>query len=123
MRQDAIQQTNLVQQHRSRWHDKFIKKKPFQERDWDLLFDSWFKDFKGKLTTRWLGTYEVEHVFENGLVRICTIDDHKISFLVNEHRMRLYQKPMSKDQFVSNILTQKKFEIMNVEESSSTMAT
>ena len=27
MQQDAIQQTNLVQQQRAWWHDKFIKKK------------------------------------------------------------------------------------------------
>ena len=29
MWQDVIQQTNLVQQQRARWHDKFIKKKQF----------------------------------------------------------------------------------------------
>ena len=51
MRQDAIQQTGLVQQQRAWWHDKFIKNKRFQEGDWALLFDSRFKEFKGKLTT------------------------------------------------------------------------
>ena len=56
-------------------------------------------------------------------MRICTIDDHKIYFLVNGHNLRLYQKPMSKDQFVSDILTQDEFEIMNVEGYSSTVAT
>ena len=105
MRQDAIQQTYLAQQQRARWHDKFIKKKQFQEGDWDLLFNSPFKDFKGKLTNQGLGPYEVKHVFDNGSIRIHTIDDHKIYFLVNEHKLRLYQKPMSKDQFVSDILT------------------
>ena len=33
MRQDAIQQIDLVQQQRAQWHDKFIKKKQFQEVD------------------------------------------------------------------------------------------
>jgi hypothetical protein len=52
IRQDAIQQMILVQNQRSKWHDKFIKKKHFQPSDWALLFDSRFKTFKGKLTTR-----------------------------------------------------------------------
>jgi hypothetical protein len=60
IRQDAIQRTILVQNQRSKWHDKFIKKKHFQPRDWALLFDSRFKTFKGKLTTYWLGPYEVD---------------------------------------------------------------
>ena len=120
MRQDDIQQTYLVQQKRALWNDKFIKKKQFQEGDQDLLFDSWFKDFKGQLTTRWLGPYEVEHVFDNGSVKIRTIDDHKVYFLVNGHRLRLYQKPMSKGQFISNLQTQEEFEIMKVEEPPST---
>jgi hypothetical protein len=40
IRQDAIQQTILVQNQRRKWHDKFIKKKQFQPGDWALLFDS-----------------------------------------------------------------------------------
>ena len=87
------------------------------------MFDSRFKDFKGKLTTRWLGPYEVEQVFDNGSVRIPTIDDEKVSFLVNGHRLRLYQKPMSKGQFISDIQTQGEFEIMGVEDPSSTTTT
>jgi hypothetical protein len=34
IRQDAIQQTILVQNQRSKWHDNFIKKKHFQPGDW-----------------------------------------------------------------------------------------
>jgi hypothetical protein len=45
------------------------------------------------------------------------------NLLVNRHRLRLYQKPMSKDQFVSNILTKDEFDIMNVEGCSSIVAT
>ena len=88
-----------------------------------MLFDSQFKDFRGKLTTRWLGPYEVEQVFDNGSVRIRTIDDEKVSFLVNGHRLRLYQKPMSKGQFISDLQTHGEFEIMGMEELSSTTAT
>ena len=86
------------------------------------MFDSRFKDFRGKLTTHWLGPYEVEQVFDNGSVRIYTIDE-KVSFLVNGHRLRLYQNPMSKDQFISDLQTQEEFEIIKVEEPPCTMRT
>ena len=33
MRQDALQHTYMVQHQRARWHDKFIKRKQFQEGD------------------------------------------------------------------------------------------
>ena len=104
LRQDALQCTMLVQNQRKKWHDKFIKKKKFQTGDWALLFDSRYKNFKGKLTTRWLGPYEIVTAFDNGFVRIKTIDDSDISFVVNGHRLRLYQKPISKNDFLQDIL-------------------
>jgi hypothetical protein len=64
-----------------------------------LLFDSQFKTFKGKLTTRWLGPYEVDTVDENGVVKIKTIDDGQVSFVVNGHRLKFYHKPISKEDF------------------------
>ena len=52
----AVDQTVLIHQQRSNWHDRFIKNKVFCEGDWALLYDSRFKrDFKGKLRTRWFG--------------------------------------------------------------------
>jgi hypothetical protein len=77
IKQGAIQVSILVQNQRRKWHDNFIKKKHFQPDDWDLFFDSRFKTFKGKLTTRWLGPYEVVTVYENGVVKIKPIDDGK----------------------------------------------
>jgi hypothetical protein len=68
-----------------KWHDRFIKKKQFQVGDWALLFDSRFKNFKGKFSTHWLGPYEVDMVFDNGSVKIKTIDGSGISFVVNGH--------------------------------------
>ena len=88
-----------------------------------MLFDSRFKDFRGKLTIHSLGPYEVEQIFDNGSVRIRTIDDEKVSFLVNGHRLRLYQKPMYKGQFISDLNTEEEFEIMKVEEPPSTVTT
>jgi hypothetical protein len=96
IRQDAIQRTVLVQNQRSKWHDKFIKKKQFHPGDWDLSFDSWFKTFEVKLTTQWLGPYEVVTVYDNGVVKIKTIDDGKVSFIVNGNWLKLYHRPISK---------------------------
>jgi hypothetical protein len=98
-RLDAIQQTTIIQQQRSKWHDKNIKNKQLQKGNWALLYDSRFKEFQGKLRTRWLGPYEVDTVFPNGTVRLLTIDDSKTPLPINGHRLRLYQHPISKEYF------------------------
>jgi hypothetical protein len=56
--QEDLQHTKTLQQQCACWRDRFIKDKHFQPGDWALMFDSIFQDFKGKLTTRWLGPYE-----------------------------------------------------------------
>jgi hypothetical protein len=89
----------MIQQQRTKWHDKIIKHKQFQKGNWALLYDSRFKEFQGKLRTRWLGPYEVDTVFPNGTVRLLTIDDSKKPLLVNGHQLRLYQRPISKEDF------------------------
>ena len=80
----------LIQNQRNKWHDKFIKQNKFNIGDWALLFDSRYKNFKGKLTMRWMGPYEVVIAFDNGSVEIKTIGGSQISFVVNGHRIRLY---------------------------------
>ena len=98
----AVDQTMLIQQQRSNWHDRFIKKKVFCEGDWELLYDSRFKrDFKGKLRIRWMGPYLVDRVFDNGTVRLVTIDENRAPLFANGHRLRLYHEPISKDAFTS----------------------
>jgi hypothetical protein len=87
----TLHQTFVIQQQRSKWHDRFIKKKIFQNGDWALLYDSCFKDFKGKLQTRWLGPYKVDTIFDNGTVKLMTIDDAETPIFANGHRLRLYQ--------------------------------
>ena len=44
-RLDAIHQTTMIQQQRTRWHDKTIKHKQFQKGNWALLYDSRFENF------------------------------------------------------------------------------
>jgi len=50
--------------------------------------------------THWLGPYEIEKVFSNEAVRIRTIDESKTPLLVNGHRLKIYQKPISKGEFI-----------------------
>lgn len=78
IRQDSIQRTKLIQQQRYRWHDKYIKERKFQPGDQALLFDSKFKYFQGKFQTHQLWPYEIEMVFDNGAIRIRTIDQEKM---------------------------------------------
>ena len=113
----AVDQTVLIQQQRSNWHDRFIKKKVFCEGDWELLYDSRFKrDFKGKLRTRWLGPYLVDRVFDNGTVLLVTIDDNRAPLFANGHRMQLYHKPISKDAFILKIATDLDYQLAQGQE-------
>ena len=52
----------------------------------------------------------------NGAIKIKTIDDQNVSFLVNGHRLKLYTKPMSWEDFISKIFEQE-MEIMQGGES------
>eukprot|EP00253_Pinus_taeda_P017273 PITA_17273 len=91
----ALLHTEVVQLQRKIWHDRNIEKK-FQEQDWALLYDSRYKDFKGKLRTRWLGPYTMDKCNENGSVLIRTIHEEAIPMLVNGHQLKVYKKPLSK---------------------------
>ena len=73
-----------------------------------MLYDSRFKDFKGKLMTRWLGPYIVDKFFDNGAIQISTIYQEGIPLLVNGHRLKIYKKPLSKEEFINSIKIKKK---------------
>lgn len=46
---EAMHHTEVVQKQRIRWLDQFIKIKEFSVGDWDFLYESRYKDYKGKL--------------------------------------------------------------------------
>jgi hypothetical protein len=100
-RLDVIHQTTIIQQQRTKWHDRVIKKTLFKKGYWALLYDSHFKEFQGKLRTRWLGPYKVDNVFPNGTVRLITIDGSNTQLHENGHLLHLYQCPISKTKFTS----------------------
>jgi hypothetical protein len=68
------------------------------------LYDSIFKNFKGELTTRWMVPYEIETIYDNGSIKIKTIDEQQTPLLVNGHQLRVYNKPLSKEEFLTHIL-------------------
>jgi hypothetical protein len=83
--------------------------------NWALLFDSQFKTFKGKLTTCWLGPYEVDIVYDNGAIKIKTIDDGQVSFVVNGHRLKFYHKPISREDFLQVMTVDKALALVDGE--------
>ena len=65
-----------------------------------MLYDYRYKYFKGKLRTRWLGPYVIEKCHDNGSMQIRTIDAEAIPLLVNGHKLKVYKKPLSKQEFI-----------------------
>lgn len=51
-RMQALLHNEVIHLQRNIWHDKNIGERIFKEGDWALMYDSIFKDFKGKLMTR-----------------------------------------------------------------------
>ena len=77
-----------------------------------MLFDSKFKDFKAKFTTHWLGQYEIGEIFDNGAVKIRTIDQDSTSFIVNGHRLKVCNRPISKEAFMKQLIEDTELEVM-----------
>jgi hypothetical protein len=102
-----------IQDQRTIWHDKFIIKNSFHLGDWALLYDSRFTNFKGKLSTRWLGPYEVDTVYDNGSIKIKTIDADQTSIVVNGHRLKVYHSPLSKEKFVKHVLQSSEMKLVS----------
>ena len=62
-----------------------------------------------------MGLYEVVTDFDNGSIKIKTIDGSKISFVVNGHRLRLYHQPTSKQDFIQKFLQKNEMELVEGE--------
>ena len=52
-------------------------------------------------------------MYGNGLVKLQTIDDKASTFIVNGHRMKIYNKPVDKEYFLQQISQQREMEVLD----------
>ena len=62
-----------------------------------------------------MGPYEIITIFYNGYVKISTIDDEQVTFVVNGHRLKLYHKPITKQEFIQGLAHQSDLELVGEE--------
>ena len=68
---DAVERTRLIQAKRKVEFDrKLPKDHRIKEGGLILLYDNRYKDFPGKLHTRWMGPYKVTQIFSNGSLEL-----------------------------------------------------
>jgi hypothetical protein len=91
MRLKAYENASMYKERIKRWYNKRIKKE-FREGDKVILYDLRFKSStKGKLQSKWDGTYIVHSVLFNGAVTI--MDMKGDQFMVNSQRLNVYFEP------------------------------
>jgi hypothetical protein len=89
LRLKAYENASIYKERIKRWYDKRLKKKEFKEGDKVLLYNSRFRTFgKGKLQTKWDGSYVVHSVLPSGAVTIMDINGDQ--FVVNGQRLKVY---------------------------------
>jgi len=59
-----------------------------------------------------MGPYQIIQAYDNGSVKLITIDGEGHSFIVNGHRLKLYNKPINKKNFLQTISQQREVEIL-----------
>ena len=59
-----------------------------------------------------MGPYEIVQVYENRSIKLTTIDGEGNTFIVNGHRLKLYHKPISKEDFIQTVSQQREVEIL-----------
>jgi hypothetical protein len=63
-----------------------------------------------------MGPYEIDIFYDNGSIRIKTIDEQHTPLLLNGHWLRIYSKPLSKEEFLTCILQNSDMQVINKEE-------
>jgi hypothetical protein len=89
MRLIAYENASIYKERIKGWYDKRLKKKEFKEGDKVLLYNSRFKTFgKGKLQSKWDGSYIVNSVLSNEVVTIMDVKGDQ--FMVNGQQLKVY---------------------------------
>ena len=56
--------------------------------------------------------YIIDKVFDNGTVRLTTIDENQTPLFANGHQLQLYHKPISKDAFISQVAVDPDYQLV-----------
>ena len=88
IRLNAYENTRLVKERTTKWHDGHLVKKDFKVGDKVLLFNSRLRLFPDKLKLKWSGPFEVTQVFTYGALEL--IDSNESKFKVNGQRYKIY---------------------------------
>jgi hypothetical protein len=62
-----------------------------------------------------MGPYEIDTIYDNGSITIKIIDEQQTPLLVNGHRLRVYNKPLSKEEFLTRILQNSDMQMISKE--------
>jgi hypothetical protein len=90
-RMDALERTAAVQELRKQSYDRKLPPEiNITEGDLVLLFDSRYKDFPGKLHTRWLGPFLVSMVYPNGSLQLEDLTGRPLDNRTNGSRVKRY---------------------------------
>ena len=54
-------------------------------------------------------------IFNNGSVNIRPIGDEQAAFVINGHRLKVYHKPLSEQEFIHNMSQQPELELVGEE--------
>jgi hypothetical protein len=62
-----------------------------------------------------MGPYEIDTVYDNVSIRIKTIVEQQTPLFVNGHQLRIYNKPISKEEFLNCILHNSYMQVISKE--------
>jgi hypothetical protein len=62
-----------------------------------------------------MGPYKIDTIYDNVSIGIRTIDEHQTPLLMNGHRLRIYNKPLSKEEFLTRILHNSNMQVISKE--------
>ena len=89
LRNDAYLNSKIGKERSKKWHDQMISCKNLKKGDQVLLYDSKLYLFLGKLKSRWIGPFIIQHAYPNGSVDLLNPKDNRV-FKVNGQRVKPY---------------------------------
>ncbi|XP_057791290.1 uncharacterized protein LOC131008426 [Salvia miltiorrhiza] len=89
IKREAYDNAVLYKERMKKSHDALIMNKLFNYGQKVLLYQTRFKFASGKLSTKWIGPFEVQAQFPNGVVEVKNPKSGKV-FKVNGQRLKAY---------------------------------